>query len=336
MRENLEKQLAYIPPGPEYLNLATNENFSINHQTIMELTLKEVLKYGKFNQYGQSSHTELREKYAKYINVTPDEILPAPGSESLIAVLLNAFVTDTLLTFNTDFFRYGEMAYILGKKHLSVNIEKGIAGLIETTKTTKINLIMLSNPNNPLGIIHTEENLIQLLEQTDCYVVIDEAYAEYYGKSVTHLLPKYPKLIILKTMSKGWGLAGLRVGFMIANADIISYVDAVQGPFVLSDLNANIASLVLENEEAMHESVEKMKEIRADFIQFLDDYDVSVYPSEANFVYIKTSQAQKIAAELLKEKIAITARPDGLRITIGTQDQMEILKSNLSQFLPKK
>jgi len=336
MRENLEEQLAYTPPTTDYLNLATNENYYINHEALMNLTLNDLMTTSRFNHYGQSDHLELKKKYANYLKISPEQILPAPGSESLIAVLLNAFVTDTLLTFDTDFFRYAEMAYVLGKNHLSVAVEKGVVGLIEAAKSVKINLIMLSNPNNPLGIVHAEESLIELLNQTDCYVVIDEAYSEYCGKTIVHLLHKYPKLIILKTMSKGWGLAGLRVGFMIGNVDVVSYVNAVQGPFVLSDLNAFVASRVLDNEEAMRTSVEQTKKIRADFMAFLQAYDVEVYPSEANFVYIKIDQAQKIATELLKEKVAVTARPDGLRITIGTKDQMEILKLNLSQLLPKK
>jgi len=336
MRENLEKQLAYTPPGSEYLNLATNENFSVNYHSLMDLTLDQLMGQRSFSQYGQSTHTTLKEKYAIYLGVKPEQVLPAPGSESLIGVLLNAFVTDTLLTFDTDFFRYGEMAHVLGKNHLVVDLEKGISGLIEATKCTKIDLIMLSNPNNPLGIVHSEASLARLLEETECYIVVDEAYGEYYGKSMVHLLSKYPKLILLKTMSKAWGLAGLRVGFLIGKDDLVSYVNAVQGPFVLSDLNANVASQVLENEEAMVRAVETTKEIRADFIQFLDDYDVKVNPSEANFIYLKTTLAKEIAAKLLKEKIAVTARPDGLRITMGTQEQMNQLKLSLTGLLPRK
>ena len=334
MRENLEKQLAYTPPSKEYLNLSTNENFFIDHKKTMELNLTDILKITTLNQYGQSSHTNLREKYAKYLKASPEQILPAPGSESLIAVLLNAFVTDTLLTFTTDFFRYKEMAYILGKKHLKVPNASGITGLIEASKSTSVDLIMLSNPNNPLGVVQPEEKLIQLLEQTDCYIVIDEAYSEYYGESVMHLVAKYPKLIILKTMSKAWGLAGLRVGFMIANADLVKYVEAVQGPFVLSDLNAAIATFVLEDCDLMRQTVEQTKKIRADFINFLQDFDVEVFPSEANFVFIKTTHAQEIANKLDKEKIAITARPDGLRITIGTSEQMSVIKESLAKKLP--
>jgi len=336
MRENLEKQLAYTPPGPEYLNLETNENFFINHSVLMNLTLDQLMEQTSLSQYGQSMHTVLRERYAAYIDVKPEQVLPAPGSESLIAVLLNAFVTDTLLTFDTDFFRYSEMAHVLGKSHRSVDIEKGVSGLIEVTKHTKVDLIMLSNPNNPLGMAHSEEGLIKLLDQVDSYVVVDEAYGEYYGKSVTHLLEKYPKLMILKTMSKAWGLAGLRVGFFVGDAELVSYVNAVQGPFVLSDLNANVASWVLEGKEAMIRTVEQTKERRANFVQFLDKYDVKVYPSEANFVYIKTPLAKEIFNELLKEKIAVMARPDGLRITIGTQEQMERLKLSLMRLLPRK
>ena len=333
MRENLEKLLAYTPPAPEYLNLSTNENFLIKDIELMNLTLEQAMGIHTFRQYGQSAHTELREKYANYIGTSPEEILPAPGSESLIAVLLNAFATNAVATFDTDFFRYEEMAYILGKKHFSIPISRGIKGLIDATKNATVNLIILSNPNNPLGIVHSEAMLIELLENTDAYLVIDEAYGEYYGKSVVNLIHKYPKLMILKTMSKGWGLAGLRVGFMVANASLVQYVAAVQGPFVLSDLNANLAARMLEKEDVMLASVEKTKTIRADFVQFLQNFQVEVFPSEANFIYVKTKRAKEIADGLLAEKIAVTPRADGLRITIGTEEQMEILKQSLANKL---
>jgi len=336
MREHLEKRLAYTPPGTEYLNLATNENFSLDYDTLMSLTLDQLMEGQPLSQYGQSNHITLREKYAAYLEVNANQVLPAPGSESLIGVLLNAFVTDTFLTFDTDFFRYGEIGHVLGKRHLMVDIRKGVTGLIKTAESTRINLVMLSNPNNPLGIVHSEEDLIRLLDQTNCYVVIDEAYGEYYGRSMAHLLPRYPQLILLRTMSKAWGLAGLRVGFMIGNKDVVSYVNAVQGPFVLSDLNANVAGWMLDEEATMVRAASVTKKVRTDFLYFLKDYDVMVYPSETNFVYLETPLALTVANELLKEKIAVMARPDGLRITIGTEKQMNRLKLNLARLLPRK
>lgn len=335
MRKDLAKIPIYQPISEDFLNLATNENFSINYEDITEFSLGKIVKSTPFHQYGQSRHIELLEKYATYLNVLPEQLLPAPGSESLIAVLLNSLVTDTLLTFDIDFFRYSEVAYILGKNHLRVPIVDGVKGLIEVAKDSCVQLIMLSNPNNPLGIAHSQQELIALLDATECYVVIDEAYSEYYGKSLVQFIEKYPKLIVLKTMSKAWGLARLRVGFMVANAELNRFVTAIQGPFVLSDLNANLAAYTLKKEMAMREAVEKTKNNRANFVQFLQAYDVYVYPSEANFVYVKTNKAKQIVDALFEDKIIVLLMPDGLRITIGTQEQMEILKMKLAKYLPK-
>lgn len=335
MKPDLEEMLAYTPPTADYLNLSTNENFFINHRLIMKKSLNQIMNHAELNHYGQSHHPELLMKYANYIGAKPEQILPAPGSESLIAVLIQALVETTVVTFDTDFFRYGEVAHVLEKNHVTVPIASGILGLIDMAKTTSNSLIMLSNPNNPLGMVYGEDHLIQLLEETDCYVVIDEAYGEYYGESMVSFLEKYPKLIILRTLSKGWGLAGLRVGFMLANEGLIKYVKAVQGPFTLSDLNGLVASMALDEVDLMKEMVERTKVVRSDFIKFLQDYDVDVLPSEANFVYVKTAFAKEISQRLFEEKIAVTARGDGLRITIGCELDMKRLKACLALCLPK-
>lgn len=335
MRTDLQAMPIYTPPGNQLLNLANNENFSMPWPSLLDRQMTEITARTPLFQYGNSSHTQLIGRYAEYLHLAPEQVLPAPGSDSLIPLLINALTEQTVLTFDTDFFRYGQQARILKRAHIQSPITGGIDGLIETANTNKAELILFSNPNNPLGLAHDRAALVRLLEETVGYVAVDEAYAEYAGETVSDLTAKYPKLLVLRTMSKAWGLARLRVGFLVANAPLIQFIKAVQGPFVISDLNANIAAAALEHRDTMQASVTKTIATRNRFTAFLQAYPVQTHPSAANFVYIQIPDAKATAAGLLEDGMAVAVfGARGLRITIGTETQMETLQNSLAKHLP--
>jgi len=335
MRTDLQAMPIYTPPSKECLNLANNENFYIQWHDELGDRIEAVAQKLPFHQYGSSEYGRLRQAYANYLGLPPEQVLSAPGSDSLIPILINALTEQSVVTFDKDFFRYGQQAHILRRKQIKVPIESGVDGLIEAVRDNKAELIIFSNPNNPLGLIQERDALVKLLSQTQCYVAIDEAYAEYSGESVVDLISEYPKLIVLRTMSKAWGLARLRIGFLVANADIISFIRSVQGPFVMSDLNTMFAATVLEYESMMRKSVADTLEIRNGFAQYLRTHpNITVHPSSTNFIYVEVPDAKATAAGVLKDGVAIAAfGPNGLRITIGTDAQMEQLKYSLAKNL---
>ncbi|MCL2568873.1 MAG: histidinol-phosphate aminotransferase family protein [Oscillospiraceae bacterium] len=335
MRKDLQGTPVYRPPGSQYLNLANNENFYATWwYEVLGGQMDDIVKALPFHQYGTASYEPLIAGYAKYLNLAPEQVLPAPGSDSLIPLLINALSEHTVLTFDVDFFRYGQFAKILKRKHVTVPTAGGVDGLIDAAAEQQADVIFFSNPNNPLGILQKRDALVKLLDSVDCYVVIDEAYAEYANESVADLVTKYPKLLVMRTLSKAWGLARLRVGFLLADADLIQYVSAVRGPFSLSDLNANIATAALAYEHLMRASVEETIQTRTCFIEFLQAYDLTVLPSASNFVFVQAADARAIAAQVLADGIALAAFDSGLRITIGTLAQMERLQNSLAKYLP--
>jgi len=337
MRADLRGSPLYKPPSSQHLNLALNENFYMPWHEVLAGKIDEIAKDIPFHQYGTSSYEQLIARFANYVGVTPEEVLPASGSDSLIPYLIGALSARTVVTFDVDFFRYGQFAKFFQREHVKAPIADGIDGLIETANAHQAELILLSNPNNPLGIAWGQGALIELLEEVTCYVVIDEAYAEYHGESVVNLISKYPKLIVLRTLSKSWGLARLRVGFMLANPALIQFISAVRGPFTLSDLNARIGAHVLAHEDLMREAVQKTIQTREQFSAFLQTYQVKVYPSTANFVYVEVADARAIAARLLEDGMAVAVfGENGLRVTIGTEAQMTRLEDSLAKYLPSK
>ena len=334
MRADLQGSPLYKPPGSQYLNLANNENFYTAWLPVMGDKMEEIVKGVPFHQYGASSHEALVRAYANYLGVSPEQVLPAPGSDSLIPLLISALSERAVVTFDVDFFRYGQFAKILQRTHVRVPIAEGAAGLIKASRAHEAELIMFSNPNNPLGIARDRSELVTLLEHVDSYVVIDEAYAEYHGESMVELISKYPKLLVMRTLSKGWGLARLRVGFLVADDVLIQYLNAIRGPFIMSDLNTSIAAAVLDFEDLMRASVEKTIQTREKFLSFLQAHRLKAQPSAANFVYVDVPDAKALAAGVLEDGIALAVfGAHGLRITIGTEAQMADLEQSLAKHL---
>lgn len=336
MRADLQGSPVYKAPDSQYLNLANNENFNLAWLDVIGNQMDDIVKGVPFHQYGLTTYEQLTAKYAAYLGVPPEQVLAAPGSDSLIPYLISTLSTQTVVTFEVDFFRYGQFAKTFQRTHIRVPNAAGVDGLIEACKAHNAELVMLSSPNNPLGVAQERDALVKLLDSVNAYVVIDEAYAEYHGESLVDLIGAYPKLLIMRTLSKGWGLARLRVGFLVANEDLIQYISAVRGPFLLSDLNANIAAAVLEHPDLMRESVQKTIATREKFKTFLQGYAVKIYPSGANFVHIEVPDPKAVAAGVLEDGMAIAVMgAKGLRITIGTDAQMADLQNSLAKYLPQ-
>ena len=122
MRADLQGSPIYKPPGEQYLNLANNENFYAAWQDVLGSKLDEIIKQTPFHQYGPARYERLIANYAAYLGVSPDRVLPAPGSDSLIPYLILALSERTVLTFDTDFFRYGHFAKVLQRTQIRVPI----------------------------------------------------------------------------------------------------------------------------------------------------------------------------------------------------------------------
>lgn len=324
MRNDLNNIETYYAYDKEVIDLSANENQYSEWLNI--LNLNNLYSSKELSNYGPDFYYELIEKYAKLNNINPNYLITSPGSDAFIYVIFNALTNNSIITLNPDFFRYQEIANILNREICIIDYKDGyIDDLISKTNKENIELIILSNPNNPLGIRHDQKDLLKILDNTDAYIVIDEAYYEFQDESMVKYLKKYPKLIILRTLSKGWGLAGLRCSFTITNPNLIHFLYKIQGPFTLSIVNANIALQILDYSHIMKDMVINTNESKEIFIKLLKEENIELaYPSYANFVYLKNKNAKKIKDTLYEEYNYATSyfHPDGLRISIGKKEDM--------------
>ena len=210
MREDLKDMKIYRAPTDDILNLGNNENYNGQWNDILAPELTEIIISTSLCKYGPDLQFELLDSYSKYIDVNYQKILCGPGADSLIPLLVNALVDKTMLSLTPDFFRYDNVARVARIKNIKViNDENCYQNIIEECQKNEVELVILSNPNNPLGTTHSRANLVEILDNTNCFVVIDEAYAEFGDCSIVDLLDNYPNLIILRTLSKAFCIAGL-------------------------------------------------------------------------------------------------------------------------------
>ncbi len=337
MKEKIEKIQLYTPPPTDNINLAMNENHHINWSDILSEHLQEIHDDYDYSLYGKVEFTELVNSYATYVGLQPENILIVSGSESVISLLYTAFVKKTVMLFEPDFFRFRELAEQMDITVVSQNLLPAfdVEATLAKINAENVELCLFSNPNNPLGAAISRADIIRLLEETNCYLVVDEAYMEFAGESVVDLVPHYKKLLIMRTMSKGWGLPALRVGYTIAQAEVITYLMKALGPFNMSSFVTKIAAHAMDHPEEMKKNVAAIIALRDEWVtKFQVKYGWKVYPTQANFINVETEDAFAIWAFLKERKLNVSKfPPHNLRISIGNELEMATLEALLDEYV---
>ncbi len=299
-----------------------------------------------YNRYPDPLQTEIKEKIARRNTIKPTEIFVGNGSDEAIDLLFRIFcepdVDEVIITPPT----YGmykvsadinaiRVKEIYLRTDFQLNIQEIRENVSERTK-----LVFLCSPNNPTGNSLRREAILKITESFRGIVVVDEAYIHFSReKSLIDEIKKCPNLVVLQTFSKAWGLAGLRVGLAFANEEIIKLFNKVKPPYNVSQIAQEAVLRALENESEVEKTIAEIVAEREKLIEKLNAFEfvTKIHPTDANFVLLKTIDAEKIYKFLLDEKIVVRNRNNVemcagcLRITIGTPDENEMLISSLKK-----
>jgi histidinol-phosphate aminotransferase len=273
---------------------------------------------------------------AKQKNVKTNQILLGNGSDEVLDLLFRAFCepkTDNVITLPPTYGMYGVLANINAVQNkevlLSSDFQPQIEKIMEAVdSTTKI--IFLCSPNNPTGNSFSDESVAYLLKNFNGLVVIDEAYIDFSKKeSWINKLDEYPNLVITQTLSKAYGLAGIRLGVCYASAEVISVLNKIKPPYNVNELTQKRALDRLDNSEKIKSEIESIIAQRESLLKVLLNVNFAkkIYPTEANFILIKVDDANKRYDELIAKGIVIrnrTTQPlcdNCLRLTIGTEEE---------------
>lgn len=308
----------------------------------------------KMNYYPEDPATNrcLMQSLADYVGVAggADWVTLGNGSMEIIDMLPRTFLDpgDEVLLPCPDYSPYARRPLLYGGVIVNVNPDEDFHYTLEdfTSKlTNKTKMIILSRPNAPAGNLLPRAVLESLLD-LDVIVVVDEAYAEFSGQSLTDLLPRHNNLIISRTFSKAMGLGGIRLGFVLANPEMISYIERIRVPLNVSLLTQVAAMAALGDTAYIQSNVKKVIQVREAFSQQLAQIPgIKVFPSHGNSVLINT-ESSGVTAQSLNEHLLqagyLTRNISGgrgipgayfLRITIGTETDMRAVASLIREHI---
>lgn len=278
---------------------------------------------------------DLRGQIAGYCGVKTEEVVLGNGSDELIDLILKVF-KGPCLGFNPSFSEYELCTRALGGDYFKVNLNPDFSFPAErfVAESEKAGILFLASPNNPTGTVIPEEDIKRVLDEGKI-TVVDEAYFEFYGKTVVPLIREYPNLIVLRTLSKAFGLAGLRVGYAVAQNPIIELLYKVKPPFNVNSL-AHLAGVeALCDDKYRKMMVDKIKRDREELAKaFSTRWRVT--PSQANFILVDSSPTK--AGDFCKRlfEYGFIAREFGrfegfegeyTRVSVGTWEENQKLLS---------
>lgn len=284
----------------------------------------------EFNRYPDGNCTELKAAISQYTGIDPAGIAVGNGSDELISVVLQTFIDsgDTVAAHNPSFSVYKIDGTICGARVWEYNLDRNfgmkLEEFISCLQREKPKLVFLCNPNNPTGSRLELSEIEQILMKTDGIVVVDEAYFEFSGLTVAGLLSDYENLIILRTFSKAFGLASLRVGYMLASASIISFVERVRAAYNVNAFAQTVAVEVLKDLDTVTERIEIIKNERKRLAALLMKLEgLQCFESWSNFLLIRSTYADEMCRKLQEAGVYIRgfSNPmlkDCIRVTVGS------------------
>lgn len=339
IRQNIKDLPAYTPdrepPPPGAILLDLNENAFGSPLT----------KW--YNRYPDPVQRELKKKIAAIKAVKEDQFLLTNGSEESIDVLIRTFcepVLDNIIICPPVYDGYEMTAKIngVGAKQVALlpSFQLDMEG-IEEAIDGATRIIFICSPNNPTGNVINREDVEVILTNFEGLVVVDEAYINYSrSRSILTELTEHPNLIVLQTFSKAWGLAGLRLGITIASPEVIQVLQKLKGPHNINSATLELGSKALDDLQAVNTMIKETVSGRDELIKSLQNVSCiqQVYPSQTNFILVRTTNAKEVYKHLKERKIFVkdfSTEPNCencLRITVGTPEQNAVLIEALNEF----
>jgi histidinol-phosphate aminotransferase len=289
---------------------------------------------GQYNRYPDPLQIILKEEISKIKHCAVPQIFLGNGSDEPIDLLVRIFCEpgkDSVIQMPPTYGMYQVSADTNGVEVVNIpltadfHIQKD-----EVLKAVNANtkLIFVCSPNNPTGNNLNTAVIKELAQKTSCLVVVDEAYIDFSSQpSFIGELANYPNLVILQTFSKAWGLAGIRLGMAFASEEIIAIMNKVKYPYNINLITQQVALKALQKASQKDKVVAKILKQRGWLIEHLESakYVTKVYPTDANFVLVRTTKGKAIYDKLVEKSIIVRDRSkvklceDCLRITVGTE-----------------
>jgi histidinol-phosphate aminotransferase len=301
-----------------------------------------------YNRYPDPYQQKLKEKLAFVKQISANQIFIGNGSDECIDILFRTFCEpgkDNIIICPPTYPMYEVSANInditVQNAPLLADYQLNVAH-IEQLVNERTKIIWICSPNNPTGNSLDRIDIETILNHFEGIVVIDEAYINFSKqKSFVQSLIDYPNLVVLQTLSKAWGLAGLRLGMCFASPQVIGYMNKVKAPYNINIVTQELALQALEEVGQVNDMIKLLVDMRialADVIASMP-HVIQVFPSDTNFILVKIPHARKLYEFLMtrgiivRDRSALALCDDSLRITVGTEQENTLLVDTMYEWI---
>ncbi len=300
-----------------------------------------------FNRYPNEDLENLMEAIADNYGLQKENVLIGNGSSEIIEKLFFAFGgrNMTIVYPQPSFSMYKIYAKAAEAKSIAVDMNPedyslNVRAFIQTVNDSKASLAVVCNPNNPTGNALTLEEIEDIAQHTSCALLVDEAYVEFYGQSATALLKKYPKLLVARTFSKAYGLAAIRCGYLLGDAEVINMVAKTFMPYHMDVLTLVTADTVFQMRDEYVPRIQQMIAERNRMSALYAELPgFTVYPSQTNFILVKYDKAVAMNEDLAAQSIGLRSFGSApglencLRISMGTREENDMVYKAVKAFV---
>jgi histidinol-phosphate aminotransferase len=336
--DHLARLNYYVKPddnGGGYIRLDSNENLMLNRQFALEIIAKAVKDVDLRFYPKQDCEDSLYRQLKKYLGIDENYLAVGSGSDQIIDLLLSIIGPGKRVALLTPTFSYFlNRCELHGLRLEKVPLRRENNTICETdffSVARESEIVYICSPNNPTGNQFDKGLIMEMITNLQNKLfLIDEAYVDFAGYSLASMATKYENIVVFRTLSKAFGLAGARVGYMVANENLIQiFRSRIQLPYSLGTLSLRIASLALVRSNHVRKVIERIKREREKIFEDLSKINgIKVFKSDSNFLYLECCEPyyQNIVEHLHRTRISvrmlgnIDGRAGCLRVTVGTRE----------------
>lgn len=323
------------------IKLNTNEN-PFRHSSKVDAAVHAALEKG-LSRYPDPTASSFRLAASSLWNIPPDWILCGNGSDDILTIVTRSLVGagDSVRLPYPSYILYRTLAELQGanSEEIHFNADWSLPAHFEEPKP-RLKLVYLPNPNSPSGTVVDRDAILRIADSLDCPLLVDEAYADFAEFNCVDLVRQNPKIMVSRTLSKSYALAGLRFGYLVAQPELISEFNKVKDSYNCDGLSIAGATAALCDTAWLAENIAKIRERRAALTVGLRELGFSVVDSQANFVWCENPRrpSKELYEELKARQVLVRYMNypgwgDGLRITVGDAAQIEVCLRLLKELL---
>ena len=329
------------PQEGKFIKLNTNENPYPPSAAVVR-AIQEASQH-KLTRYPDPQGTVFRRRAGEVLGVDPDGILCGNGSDDILTIVTRALVGagQVMRTPYPSYILYRTLAQLQGAICEEVSFESDWSLPPRFAAATEsLRLVVLPNPNSPSGTLVPPDVILRMAEQLPCPLLVDEAYVDFSETSCLSLVARCERLMVSRSFSKSYALAGLRFGFLVAQPDLVTQFEKVKDSYNCDALAIAGATAAIDDQDWLQSTQTRLRRTREESAVALRQLGFSVQPSQANFLWctrtdrpLKPVYEQLKSAQILVRYMQYPQWGDGLRVSIGTDAQMDALLTVLRRIL---